>query len=75
MYHKREDLNNDDDVSLYGHRGSFMVELRIDVLQDANAMKEHKEDTTVSTITGTEAKIVKQISSWRPAGIGQSGVD
>ena len=37
-YHKTEDLNNDDDASLYGHMDSFMVELRIDVLQDVSAM-------------------------------------
>ena len=68
-HHKAEDLNNDDDASLYGHRDSFKVELRIDVLQDANAMQEHKVGIKVSTIIGTEAKIVKQISSWKPASI------
>ena len=68
-YHKAKDLNNDDDASLYGHRDSFEVELKIDVLQDANAMKEHKVDISVSTIIETEAKIVKQVSSWKTAGI------
>ena len=43
-YHKAEDLNNDDDASMYGHSDSFMVELRIDVFQDVKAMKEHKGD-------------------------------
>ena len=33
-YHKAEDLNNDDDASLYGHRDSFEMELKIDVLQN-----------------------------------------
>ena len=32
-YHKAEDLNNDDDASMYGHRDRFKVELKIDVLQ------------------------------------------
>ena len=62
-YHKAEDLNNDDDASMHGHSDSFMVELRIDEFQDMKAMKEHTK------IIGTEAKIVKQASSWRPAGI------
>ena len=62
-YHKAKDLNNDDDASLYGHKDSFEVELKIGVLQDANAMKEHKVDIKVSTI------IVKQVSPWEPAGI------
>ena len=38
-YHNAEDLNNDDDASMYGHRDSVMVELRIDVFQDVKAMK------------------------------------
>ena len=38
-YYKAEDLNNDDDASMCGHRDSFMVEL-----------KEHVEDIIVSTI-------------------------
>ena len=46
-----------------------MVELRIDVFQDVKAMKQHKVDIEVSTIIGIEAKIVKQVSSWRPVGI------
>ena len=53
--------------TVYGHKHSFMVELRIDVLRDVKAMKEHNVDIT--TVSGTEAKIVKQVSSWRPAGI------
>ena len=46
-YHKAEDSNNDDDVSLYGHRDSFRVEWMIDVFQNANALKEHKVDIEV----------------------------
>ena len=68
-YHKAKDLNSDYDTSLYGHKDSFEVELKIDVLQDANAMKEHKLDIKASTIIGTEAKTVKQVSSWKPTGI------
>ena len=68
-YRKAEDLNGDDDASTFGHSDSFMVELRIEVVQDVKAMKEHKVDIEVSTIIGTEAKIVKQVSSWRQAGI------
>ena len=66
-YHEAEDLDDNDDATLHGHRDSFEAELKIDVLQDANAMKEHKVDITVSTIIGTEAKILKQVSSWKPA--------
>ena len=36
---------------------------------DVKAKKEHKVNIKVSTIIGTEAKIVKQVSSWKPAGI------
>ena len=54
-YHKAKDLKNDDDASLYGHKDSSKVELRM-------AIK-------VSTIIGTEAKTVKQVSSWKRAGI------
>ena len=54
-YHKATDLNNDDDASMYGHNDSFMVGLRMDI--------------KVSTIIGFEAKIAKQVSSWKPAGI------
>ena len=64
-----EDLNDNDGTSTHGHSHSFMVELRIDVFLDVKAMKEHKVDIEVSTIIGTEAKIVKQVSTWRPAGI------
>ena len=52
-YHNAKDLNNDDDASLYGHRDSSKVELRMDI--------------EVSRIIGTETKIVKQVSSWRSA--------
>ena len=66
-YHKAEDLNNDNNAIMYGHKGSFKMELRIDVFQDVTAMKEHEVDIKVST--RTEAKIVKQVSSWKPTGI------
>ena len=65
-YHKAEDWNDDD---MEVHIDSFMVELRVDVFQDVKAMKEHKVDIEVLTIIGTEAKIMKQVSSWGPAGI------
>ena len=61
-YHKADDLNDNDDTSTYGHSDSFMVELRIDVFQDVKAMNEHEVDIEV-------LMIVKQVSSWRPAGI------
>ena len=41
-YLKAEDLNNDDDASMYGHSDSSMVE--------------HKVKIKVSTIIGTGAK-------------------
>ena len=39
------------------------------MFQDVKSMKEHKVDIEVSTIFGSETKIVKQVSFWRPAGI------
>ena len=39
------------------------------MFQDLKTMEEHKVDTEVSTIIETEAKIVKQVSSWRLAGV------
>ena len=52
------------------------LELRIDVLQDVKMKKEHKVDIKVSTIIGTEAKIVKQVSSWTSRyHVGQSGAE
>ena len=48
-YHEAEDLNNDDDASMYGHSDIFMVEVGIDVFQDVTAMKEHNVDIAVST--------------------------
>ena len=77
-YHKAEDLNNDNDASLYGHSDSFEVELEIDVLQDANAMKEHKVDIKLSTINGTETNTVKRVLSWKSIRwyhVGQSGTE
>ena len=43
-----------------------MVESRIDVFQDVEAMLEHTVDINVISII--EAKIVKRIQSWSPAG-------
>ena len=52
-YHKAEDLNDDDDASLHGRK------------IDEGA----QSDVKVSTIIGTEANIVSQVSSWNPTGI------
>ena len=68
-YHSAEDWNDDDNASTEVHSDSFRVEWRIDVFQNVKSMKEHKVDIEVSPIIGTETKIVKQVSSWRPAGI------
>ena len=68
-YHKAKDLDKRRRCEPVWHRDSFEVELKIDVLQDADAMKEHNVDIKVPTIIGTEAKTVKQVSSWKPAGI------
>ena len=66
-YHKTEDLN-DDDASLFG-TGPVSWWSWIDGLRDVKAMREHKVDIKVSTIIESEAKIVKQVSSGRPAGM------
>ena len=54
------------------HEDDFMVESRIDVFQDVKAMSEHKVGINVISIIGlgqgTEAKIVKRVLSWSPAG-------
>ena len=54
------------------HGDDTMVELRVDVFQEVKAMLEHKVDINVISIIGpgqgTEAKIVKRILSWSPAG-------
>ena len=67
-HHKAGSLNDDDDASVCVHGDDFMVEPRIDVFQDVNAMLEHKVDIKVLAIIGpgqgTEAKIVKRIFSW-----------
>ena len=61
---KAENLNDDDDASMCVHGNDFMVESRIDVLQDVNAMSEHKVDIEVLAIIGPgqniKAKIVKR---------------
>ena len=68
-YHEAEDWNDNDNASTEVHSDRVRVELRIDVFQNVTSMKEHQVDIEVSTIIGTETKIVKQVSSWRPAGI------
>ena len=72
MYHKAEDLNGHD-ASMYVHGYDFMVEVRISVFQDVKVMLEHKVGLEALTINGigqnTKAKIVKRVSSWRPADI------
>ena len=54
------------------HGDDFMVDSRIDVFQDVKVMLDHKVDINViSSIgpgQGTEAKIVKRVLSWSPAG-------
>ena len=54
------------------HGDDFMVASRIDVVQDAKAMAEHKVDIEVLAIIGPgqhiQAKIVKRVLSWRPDG-------
>ena len=50
MHHKVENLNDDDDASMCVHGDDIMVESRIDVVQDANAMSEHKVDIEVLAI-------------------------
>ena len=54
------------------HEDDFMVESRIDVFQDVKAMSEHRVGINVISIIGlgqgTEAKIVKRVLSWSPAG-------
>ena len=73
VYRRAEALNDDDDACMYVHGDDFKVELRIDVFQNAKVMSEHKVDIEVSTIIAlgqnTGANIVKQLSSWRSAGI------
>ena len=48
------------------------VESRIDVFQDLKAILDHKVDINVISIIGlgqgTEAKIVKRVFVWSPAG-------
>ena len=49
------------------------TELRTDGFQDVKVMSEHEVDINMSIIIGTgqntKTKVVKQVSSWRPAGI------
>ena len=72
VYQKAGNLGDDDDASVCVHGDDFMVESRIDVFQDVKAMLEHKVDINVISIIGpcqgTEAKIMKRVLSWSPAG-------
>ena len=68
-YHIAGDWNDDDNANTEIHNDNLRVELKIEVFQDAQALKMHKMDIKMSTIIGIAAKIVKQMSSWRPAGI------
>ena len=68
-YHKAEDWNDNHNASTEVHSDRVRVELRIDVFQNVTSMKEHQVDIEVSAIIGTETKIVKQVSSWIPAGL------
>ena len=65
-------MNDDDDAKASAHGDDFMVESRLDVFQDVQAMLEHKVDIKVLAIIGpgqgTEAKIVKRVWSWSAAG-------
>ena len=65
-YHRVEELN-DDDPSKFSDGDKFMVELRMDGLQDAKVMSEDIMDMNASTIIGLgqniKAKIVKRVSS------------
>ena len=73
VYHKAGSLGDDDDACVWVHGDDFMVESRIDVFQDVKAMSEHTVDINVISIgglgQGTDAKIVKRVLSWSPAGL------
>ena len=60
------------DACVCVHEDDFMAKSRIDVFQDGKSMLEHKVDINVISIIGpgqgTEAKIVKRVLSWSPAG-------
>ena len=64
---------NDDDASKYVHDNELTVELKTDGFQDAKVVSEHEVDINASIIIGTgqdtETKVMKQVASWRPAGI------
>ena len=72
VYHKAGSLGDDDDACVCVHEDNFMVESRIDVFQDVRAMLGHIVDIIMISIIGpgqgTEAKIVKRVLSWSPAG-------
>ena len=72
VYHEAGSLNDDDDARVCVYGDDFMVESRIDVFQDVKAMLEQKVHIKVLAIIrpgqDTEAKIVKRVLSWSPAG-------
>ena len=57
---KAEDGNDDDNASTEVQSDSFRVELTIEVFPNVKSMKEHRVDVEVSTVVGTETKIVMQ---------------
>ena len=59
-HHKDKNLNDDDDASMCVHGDDFMVASRIDVVQDAKAMLEHKVDIEVLAIIGPGQNIKGQ---------------
>ena len=65
VYHKVGSLGDDDDACVCMHGDDFMVESRIDVVQELKAMLDHKVHINVIAIIGpgqgTEAKIVKRL--------------
>ena len=60
VHHKVENLNDDDDASTCVHGDDIMVKSRIDVIQDAKAMSEHKVDIEVLAIIGPGQNIKGQ---------------
>ena len=72
VYPKAGSLGGDDGACVYVHGEDLMVESRIGLFQNVKAMLEHKVNINVISIIGrgqgTEAKILKRVLSWSPAG-------
>ena len=68
VYPKAGSLGDDDDACVYVHGEDLMVESRIGLFQNVKAMLEHKVNISVISIIGREAKILKRVLSWSPAG-------